>query len=353
MKKYILILILFFSYSPQSKADYIDVIMEAAGVILTYIQDEIRELGEKLIARLDNNSARAQSNARKMESEIATKNKMDHTKLEMKKYVNRNIGSGRPIRFPVQGPNGRPVLYNLKVSGIASSVCIAGKNSEANKDINHKKAYWNEYSKDFAKTRFSLDEENNDLNISKLNDVNSVAYSDEAKELKLINDKTTIINPEGNNLNIYVAKSLKFAYKDSVPLNVSNMSDDTRNVKLSQSGGNDWLASNFASDAIYKSVFNRATQHFSIDVPSDGSNRSAPVSSSQAIEDLKDYHYANSFKRTMADQVKYESGNLMEMNYLLSRQLNAKINENNTLREQRKMLLIMAIKRLRDMREGF
>ncbi|MFK5892246.1 MAG: hypothetical protein QM504_03380 [Pseudomonadota bacterium] len=341
--KYILVVLLLLTPIQPKAQD--DAILVVAAQIVNRIVSLIKTQGEKLIALLKNKGAKALIRAKK-ESAKTISLALEGSEAEIHKIINeRNLGSGKLLYHVYQNASNQRVVGRFHVSAIAPSACISQTKSNNFKYLLLNLVEINKKSGDLKGNNYSLTSaapssaERADV----IKFINNKASTGDVDKVPLFPEPNVVIDSNDDNIDIATAKAIKFAYRRA-PVNISKMrNSEIDNVVVSMYG-QDWLSHYYMAEGLYKTVFNSTTNNFTVI----NNSKTTTV----ALEREKSYYYASSNKRMLANQVKYEAGSIMELNYLGNTLLNAKLDEHDGLMQERRLLLIMAIKRLRDLRKG-
>jgi hypothetical protein len=341
MIKYLFIIILAFAPIQNAQAQYDGPILKAAALLIDRIVSFVKVNGERVLAQLSKRAATALIRAKKEEAIEISSALRDEEIYKQKQEQFRNIGPGKKIYYKPPGSY-RPQAFN--VSGIAPSACLDQYKSKLYRGltITYIDAIYDTYGivdGDFS-SRTLTNSTSADSDI--MRDINNITIDDNNKGVGLYPSKTTLIEPNSKNFKSMAAKGLKFTYKKP-PIDMNKLDEDELSKAVRSDKGQNWLAYYYSAAAVFDVVYTSMAEHLAID---SGNGQKTTI----AIEREKVALYASSFKRTLANQVKYKAGSIMELNHLSTGLLNAKLDEHEMLLKERNMLLIMGIKRLRDLR---
>lgn len=317
-------------------------------VIATWIDRAvavIKRVGESAVAQVKLLGDKAELSSKKNQTTTLSLVDKEITEKEIRLKTLKNTGVVGRVAKPRVDANGNTVVDQFWVSAIAPSGCIAEKKAEANeKNIQAIETFKDSINEVLNENYVNTNLHNNTgLESRKLLDMTNKILNADANNVSLsvFPDHYKIFNPSIDVLELIAAISAKFSF-DRLPVDMEKIDENQLEKLLMQPDGQDWLSYQFISRAIFDIVSDSFSANIKTNV--NGTN------TSEALEEIKDYEYATSFKRTLSGQVKFEAGNLMEMDFLLKRILSLKIKENEELRKENDLLVILGIKRVREMR---
>lgn len=341
MLKYLFVILLLVAPVQHVNAQFDGPILHAAAVLIDRIVSLVKVTGEKIFAKLKKKTATAVIRSKYEQAKEIASALRDDEEYKQKLEQFRNIGPGKKMYYYEPGLS-RPQAFNI--SGIAPSACLDQFKSRLYRGLAVTMMDSILNSRDLIDSDFSQRKISNTTASEGdiMRNINNIVIDDN-KDVDLYPSKTALIEPSTENIKSMTAKGLKFAYKKP-PVDFKRVDKDELSKAVRSDKGQNWLAYYYSAAAIFDVVYSSMAEHLVVN----GENGKKTTA---AIEREKVSLYASSFKRTLANQVKYKAGSIMELNHLSTGLLNAKIDEHEMLLKERNMLLIMAIKRLRDLRD--
>ena len=353
------VLSLSFTNSPNVSAlGADDPILQQIALWIGKVIDTVKTVGESFLAELRVKGVMAQLSSKKAQATTESNVHKALSKQEMELEGIKNTGNMGRVMSVRTGPDGRIIREFFWVSAIAPSGCMSQKKADVLKSFFETEEEFKEHLKainsEFFSLRTIVDAVDNIRSIN--SNIDRILFDNRDKNLSAFPSSDKTVSNDTASFKLISAYANKFVNSKKPLLDLKNMDQDTLRGMIQYADGQKWITNQFTNgflrDLIADSFSGNITLNDSRRLNTDN-NKSTSVPFTKSLESLKDFYYATSFKRTLSTQVKFEAGNLMEMNYLLSRIVTSRLEEYEMLKNENKLLIIQAMQRIKEYRKEF